>query len=92
MHTREEFSRINLINCAFLFITLLSEKTFIFQGKAKVPQGWATIGNDVKAQIDDSIHKLRTGPGKVLMIQYVNLLVKSTYLASWSICIFYLCF
>lgn len=76
----------------FYLLHYCQKKTFIFQGKAKVPQGWATIGNDVKAQIDDSIHKLRTGPGKVLMIQYVNLLVKSIYLASWSICIFYLCF
>lgn len=66
----------------FYLLHYCQKKRFIFQGKAKVPQGWAAIGNDVKAQIDNSIHKLRTGPGKVLMIQYVNLLVKSTYLAS----------
>ena len=78
----------------FCLLHYCQKKDLYFRGKPKYRniEGWATIGNDIKAQTDNSIQKLRTGPGKALMIQYVNLLAKSTYLASWSICIFNLCF
>lgn len=70
------------------------EKDLHFRGKPRYynGEGWAAAGKDVKAQIEESIHKLRIGPGKVLMIQHVYLVVKSTYVASWSIPICYLCF
>lgn len=46
-----------------------------------------TIGKDGKVEIEDNIYKLMVGPCKVLMIWHVNLVVKSVYLASWSITI-----
>lgn len=86
------FSRRNLINGAFLYSIVW--EGFIFQGKAKDfnVEDWGTIGKDGKVQIEDSIYKLMVGPRKVLMIQHVNLAMKSIYLALWSIPICYLCF
>lgn len=82
------FSRRNLINGMFLYIALH------FKGKPRYfnEEDWGTVGKNGKAKIEDSIYKLMVEPWKVLMIQHVNLVVKSIYLASWSIPICYLCF
>lgn len=89
----KNFSR-NLINFAFLFIILLFEEDLYFMGKPRcfnvVSEG--KIGKDENAEVEDTIHKLRIGPGKVLMIQHLNLVVKSIYPAFWSISTCYLCF
>lgn len=65
------FSRRNLINDVFLYITLLSEKDLYLREKPRYfnVEDWETIGKDGRVQIEDSIYKLMVGRRKVLMIQ-----------------------